>query len=216
MRSLGVSNETTVVAYSDAQLPARLQGRDDVRLMFSTRLWWVLTYYGHPRTKVLDGGFLRWSKEGRPTSTDDARPARGTFVPIVRDDVICDVDDLISRHRDPTVQVVSVLARPVYDGAANPFNNKRAGHIPGSILLNPAAFVDDTASFKPAAELEQVLAEAGIAKDREVVVHCQGGIATTVAVFVLSLLGRAKVRAYDGSMWEWANRDDTPLELSAE
>jgi 3-mercaptopyruvate sulfurtransferase SseA len=35
-------------------------------------------------------------------------------------------------------------------------------------------------------------------------------------MFTLSLLGYSKVRNYDGSMGEWANRDDTPLELPAE
>jgi thiosulfate/3-mercaptopyruvate sulfurtransferase len=30
-------------------------------------------------------------------------------------------------------------------------------------------------------------------------------------MFVLSLLGYDRVRNYDGSMREWANRDETPL-----
>ena len=29
--------------------------------------------------------------------------------------------------------------------------------------------------------------------------------------FVLELLGYPDIRVYDGSMYEWANRDDTPL-----
>jgi thiosulfate/3-mercaptopyruvate sulfurtransferase len=32
-------------------------------------------------------------------------------------------------------------------------------------------------------------------------------------MFVLRLLGYQNVRNYDGSMNEWANRDDTPLVL---
>jgi 3-mercaptopyruvate sulfurtransferase SseA len=32
-------------------------------------------------------------------------------------------------------------------------------------------------------------------------------------MFVLKLLGWNNVRNYDGSMREWANRDDTPLVL---
>jgi thiosulfate/3-mercaptopyruvate sulfurtransferase len=41
---LGISNATTVVAY------------DDFNGSFATRLWWILTYYGHPAVKVLNGG----------------------------------------------------------------------------------------------------------------------------------------------------------------
>ena len=33
-------------------------------------------------------------------------------------------------------------------------------------------------------------------------------------MFVLKLLGWDKVRNYDGSMGEWANREDTPLTLA--
>ena len=33
-------------------------------------------------------------------------------------------------------------------------------------------------------------------------------------MFVLRLLGYPNVRNYDGSMNEWANRDDTPLTLA--
>ncbi len=32
-------------------------------------------------------------------------------------------------------------------------------------------------------------------------------------MFVLNLLGYEKVSNYDGSMGEWANRDDTPIEV---
>jgi 3-mercaptopyruvate sulfurtransferase SseA len=32
-------------------------------------------------------------------------------------------------------------------------------------------------------------------------------------MFVLKLLGFERVRNYDGSMGEWANREDTPLAL---
>jgi 3-mercaptopyruvate sulfurtransferase SseA len=32
-------------------------------------------------------------------------------------------------------------------------------------------------------------------------------------VFVLSLLGYGQAKNYDASMGEWANRDDTPLEV---
>jgi 3-mercaptopyruvate sulfurtransferase SseA len=32
-------------------------------------------------------------------------------------------------------------------------------------------------------------------------------------VFVLRLLGYSDAKNYDGSMGEWANREDTPLEV---
>jgi thiosulfate/3-mercaptopyruvate sulfurtransferase len=41
--------------------------------------------------------------------------------------------------------------------------------------------------------------------------YCQACVRGAHGVFALALAGRT-ARAYDGSMAEWANRDDTPLE----
>jgi len=101
----------------------------------------------------------------------------------------------------------------MYRGEANPFGNKRVGHIPGSVNVPIGKFVtdDDRRVFKPASELRSLLTEADASPEKETVVHYQAGISTTKAVFVLSLLGWDRVRAYEASMAEWANRDDTPL-----
>jgi thiosulfate/3-mercaptopyruvate sulfurtransferase len=56
-----------------------------------------------------------------------------------------------------------------------------------------------------------VLAEAGLSPQQETVIHCQAGVRTTTGVFVTTLLGWDRVRAYEASMREWANREDTPL-----
>jgi thiosulfate/3-mercaptopyruvate sulfurtransferase len=65
--------------------------------------------------------------------------------------------------------------------------------------------------FKPAAELQAILTGEGLSPTNETIIHCQAGVRTTVGFFVLSLLGWDRVCAYDASMAEWANRDDTAL-----
>src|SRR3954452_21018755 len=54
---LGVSADSTVVVY-DA--PGAQMGM----------MAWALQYYGHERVQVLDGGFAKWTAEGRETSTE--------------------------------------------------------------------------------------------------------------------------------------------------
>ena len=36
----------------------------------AARLWWMLRWVGHDNVAVLDGGFAKWVKEGRPVTID--------------------------------------------------------------------------------------------------------------------------------------------------
>jgi len=102
MGEIGVSNDTTVVAY------------DSVSHQFSTRLWWVLAYYGHRNAKVLDGGFHRWLTEGRPVSDAVPEVNAVSFVPSPDEAQIVRVDELLARYDELGVQVVNALG-PNFD-----------------------------------------------------------------------------------------------------
>lgn len=198
--SLGISEDTSVVTYADST-------------MLATRLWWVLNYYGHTDVKVLNGGWRRWLTEGRsvtfkPTTSEPAR-----FTPRPNEGLICRLNDVRAALDDPAVQILDVRPETWWRGTENPFGNKRVGHVPGSANVDSDLFVtdDDRAVFKPAEELRTLVTDAGISPERQTIVHCQAGIRTTHGVFTLALLGFDRIRAYDASMGEWANRDDTPL-----
>jgi thiosulfate/3-mercaptopyruvate sulfurtransferase len=201
MERLGVSDKTTVVVY------------DDFNGSFATRLWWILTYYGHPDVRVLNGGWQRWLDEGRPATYRENVPEPGHFTPRPNEAMRIRLDELKDRHAEPNLQIVNVLPPGMYAGTVNPFGNKRVGHIPGSVNVPIERFFgdEDVPTIKPAPELESVLVEAGLSAERETVVHCQAGVRTTMGVFVATLLGWDRVRAYDASMGEWANHDDTAL-----
>jgi thiosulfate/3-mercaptopyruvate sulfurtransferase len=207
--SLGVADATTVVCYDDSMAGGEV-------LAYATRLWWVLNYYGHTNTKVLNGGWHRWVVEGRPITyhETDSEPARFSATP--NDAMICHLDYLLHRYADDDVQVINVLPEGWFLGTDNPFHNRRLGHIPGSVNIPANRFLTDRDPpvFKSAPELETLLHEAGLTPEKETIVHCQAGIWTTLCVFALYLLGWKRVRAYDASMSEWANRDDTPLTLN--
>ncbi|HEV8420021.1 MAG TPA: sulfurtransferase [Actinomycetota bacterium] len=198
---LGVANDTTVVAY------------DDFNTSFAARLWWVLKYYGHDQAKVLNGGWHRWLTEARPVTFHPTEPERTQFTAKPNEAVIARLDDVRTRVGDPQVQILNALPAKLFTGESNPFGNKRVGHIPGSVNVPIEEFFtdDDRRLFKPAEELEAILEKAGVPRDREVIVHCQAGVRTTLGFFVLALLGWDRIRAYDAALAEWGNLDDTPL-----
>ena len=201
MGEIGVSNATTVVVY------------DSLSHQFATRLWWVLAYYGHRNAKLLDGGFHRWLAEGRPISDAIPEVDAMSFVSQPDESLIVRIDELLSRFAEPGVQVVNALGPGFYAGRSNPFDNQRVGHIPGSFNLPFSELLtsDELRVLKSPVDLASLAASAGLRPDRETIVHCQAGIATTLDVFALTLLGWDRVRCYDAAMGEWANRDDTPL-----
>jgi thiosulfate/3-mercaptopyruvate sulfurtransferase len=200
MERLGVSDDTTVVTY------------DDNNALVAARLWWVLNYYGHTNAKVLNGGWHRWLSEGRPVTFHQTHAAPGSFTPRTNEALICRADALKARVGDPSLTILDVRSDEEWLGT-NSRSNKRVGHVPGAAHLEWTNLVerDDTRKFKPADEMRRLLRDAGANIDQEVVTYCQGGIRAAHVAFVLTLLGNDRVRNYDGSMRDWANRDDTPL-----
>jgi thiosulfate/3-mercaptopyruvate sulfurtransferase len=72
MATRGIGDETVVVAV------------DHSGGQFATRLWWALAYYGHDSVRVLDGGWNKWVKEGRPVEGGEVAVARAVFTPRTR------------------------------------------------------------------------------------------------------------------------------------
>ena len=63
-QALGIGDDTLVVAC------------DNNMSLHAARFWWTLSYYGHRRVRVLDGGWRRWVAEGGAVSFDRAAPPR--------------------------------------------------------------------------------------------------------------------------------------------
>ncbi len=202
MGRLGIGDNTLVIAY------------DDNNALQAGRFWWVLQHYGHTTAKVLNGGWRRWAAEGRAVSTDPVQPQAATFTPRRNDEVICRLDDLRAAIHAPETAILDVRSEGEYAGT-DTRGNKRAGHVPGAAHIEWLEFMtkDGRSVFRPAEEIERLLQHAGVRRDRPVITYCQGGIRAAHAMFVLALMGYGRVRNYDASMREWANRDDTPLEL---
>ena len=203
MSALGVDEDVTVVVYDD-----------DENAMLATRLWWVLAYYGHAKARVLNGGWRRWVAETRPIACgDEPLPERAQFVARPNEKMMARLDDVRSRLDSGDARVLDVRPRGMWAGSANPFGNRRVGHIPGAANIDSGEFLlhEPPYTFKRADELEALLRDAGLTPEQETIVHCQAGIRTTTGVFALALLGWDNVRGYDAAMAEWANREDTPL-----
>ena len=158
MESMSISDDTLVVGY------------DNNRGLTAARLWWVLSYYGHARVKVLNGGWRKWVQEGRPVQAISGDMAAGplTFTPRIRREALATVDDLKAACDRPDVAVWDVRTQDEYTGA-NDRGNARRGHVPGAHHLEWSKMVNEADhTFKKADEMRALLEGAGITQDKAV------------------------------------------------
>ena len=210
MSRIGVTPETTVVFYG-----------------YKNNWWacyafWVFQLFGHTNAKIMDGGRLKWEKEGRPMTrevpsyppTQYRAPERDdTKIRAFRDQVLAHV-----QARKPLVDVRSPqeytgerLHMPEYpnEGAL------RGGHIPGAKNVPWARAINpEDGTFKSAAELRAIYEqEQGLKPDDDIIAYCRIGERSSHTWFVLTyLLGYPRVRNYDGSWTEWGNLVGVPIE----
>lgn len=200
MADLGIDDNTDVIAY------------DATGALNAGRLWWCMTYYGHTKVRVLNGGWNLWLKEGRPMTMAETKVSAGSFTPRADESKYASAEYIMSVLEKPGVAVLDVRSDSEWDGT-NFRGNKRAGRMPGAVHSEWTNNLvpDDARCFKSAAELKSMMDAIGVTPDKEIVTVCQGGIRAAQAAFTLHLLGFDRVRNYDGSFGDWGNRDDTPL-----
>jgi thiosulfate/3-mercaptopyruvate sulfurtransferase len=200
MSRFGVGEGTRVVLYSTANP------------WWATRVWWLLRVFGFDDAAVLNGGWQKWVREGRPVETGPAKPRPpGHFVVRELRPLMVGKDEVLRAIGDGGVCTLNALAPEQHAGSGgNSYG--RPGHIKGSVNL-PAAHLLDPATneFLPPDELRRRFEAVG-AFDKEVITYCGGGIAASADALALVMLGHPNVRLYDASMSEWAVDPSLPME----
>jgi len=118
--------------------------------------------------QVLDGGFEKWTAEGRPTTTTPGAYPGGSFQAEVVEALFCSLDHAKSVHGRPGTVFWDVRREGEYDGT-EALNNARPGHVPGAIHLEWTELLDpETRTFKPGPELRAMLESRGITPEAEI------------------------------------------------
>src|SRR5262245_9723272 len=137
-------------------------------MMWATRFWWMLRSLGVDAS-VLDGGFDKWTAEGRlveqgapkgyPSATFKASPRPGFFV---------DKSVVLARRDDPSTVVVNALG-PQFHRGLEPSRYGRPGRVPGSRNVPAATLVNPDKTLITLAAAEAKFAEQGITRDKNVI-----------------------------------------------
>ena len=95
-------------------------------MMWATRFWWMLRSLGFDRVAVLDGGFDKWTAEGRPV---ERGPAKGyptaVFKAVTRTGMFVDRNAVLAALGDPGTVMVNALAPGYHPGRPAPHCGRR-------------------------------------------------------------------------------------------
>jgi thiosulfate/3-mercaptopyruvate sulfurtransferase len=204
----GVTPETTIVLYGDNNN------------WFAAYAYWTLNYYGHHKVQLVDGGRVKWEKEGRPYTTDvppyGAAHYQFQGTP----------DEKIRAYRDQVLAelgkagLVDVRSPKEFSGELLAPENlpqegaQRGGHIPTALSIPWATAVNpDNGTFKSLDELREIYGGKGITANKPIIAYCRIGERSAHTWFVLhELLAYPDVKNYDGSWTEWGSLIGAPIE----
>jgi thiosulfate/3-mercaptopyruvate sulfurtransferase len=170
------------------------------------RVAWTLHVAGVDNVAILDGGYNRWLREKKATSTDEGSARSGTFAGKIDRKSLATKADVL-RNLNKSI-IVDAREPEDYFGIS-----PQSGHIRNAVDLPTPWMFESDGTFRKKGDLEAMAAGVlGSNKGRETILYCGVGGYAAAWWFVLTrVLGYRNVEVYDGSMEEWAKDPADPI-----
>ncbi|MBV6636342.1 MAG: sulfurtransferase [Mameliella sp.] len=186
----------------------------------SCRGFFLLSYLGYPRIKVLHGGYAAWEASGMPVSTDAVAPAPGGFaIDESAAEIMMDLDDMKAALDDDGAVILDVRDIDEWIGtSSSPYGVDfcpRKGRIPGAVWIEWYRMMKPGAEGPMMKSRDEVLAECatvGITPDTPVKLYCFKGARASNTFLALKEAGVKDVALYFGSWNEWSRDPALPIE----
>ena len=211
MRAIGVNRSSYIVIYDDGNTAS-----DATK---GTSAVWVMQSMGVRKVSYLDGGFTKWTFEGRKVTRAKPSPTPGNFMARPDRSIVATLSGVVYNLK--THKAIFIDARPAeqHFGVDKEASVPRYGHIPGSLSF-PATYMTNARSDRAPATIKSRRQLAAMArgigltpdKDHPIIVYCNSGQFAGLGYLVLhELLGYRHVRVFSGSMLEYASNEKLPL-----
>ncbi len=208
---IGLSGKETAVLYEDTMNSGFGQ---------SCRGYFLLTYLGYPKIKVLHGGLGAWTKAGLALSTDVPTPIAATFpVSVTPGAVIIDKDEMLTALDDPTIVKLDVRDIDEWIGeSSSPYGKDfcpRKGRLPNAKWIEWYRMMKPTAAgpmFKSPDEVRAECRSVGIGPEATIYLYCFKGARASNTYLALKEAGYDNVKMYFGSWNEWSRDPSLPIE----
>jgi len=188
--------------------------QDDGR--YASRLWWMLRYMGHEAAAVVDGGWARWTREGRPVRGGEQTRPRARFDGGPQQGMRFRVDEVERLVADAGTLLVDARAPERFEGR-NETLDRVAGHIPGAANYFYQWNVRPDGTMLPPQQLREQLEKAlGRYRPEQVVMYCGSGVTACQNLLAMEHAGLRGARIYPGSWSEWSSDPARPIEKTAQ
>lgn len=208
IQDAGIDKDTTVVLYGDNNN------------WFAAWGAWVFHVHGlGGQVKLLDGGRKIWELKQLPLDTKvPAVTASAYALPEGNPNLRARLSDVLSAaQKKSDAQLVDIRSADEYAGKIfAPEGSKelsvRAGHVPGAVNVPWGKAVNaEDGTFKSAADLKKVYADAGIDGSKPIITYCRIGERSSHTWYLLTQILGYDVKNYDGSWTEYGNSVGVPV-----
>jgi thiosulfate/3-mercaptopyruvate sulfurtransferase len=206
-QAAGINQDSTVVLYGDKNN------------WFAAWGAWIFNLYGAKDVRLLDGGRVKWEKDGRALTTAVTTKTKGNFTSTRLDKTLRAtlLQDIIPVAKKRVKKdLIDIRSADEYSGkifAPAGFQelSVRAGHIPGAINVPWGLNVNADGTFKTVAELKKLYEDKGVDGKQSIITYCRIGERSSLTWFVLSEILGYDVKNYDGSWTEYGNTVGVPI-----
>ena len=200
IRSLGISNNQTVIIYGDW-----LDGWGE-----EARMLWLLEYLGHAKVFVVEGGWSVLKNTGLPLTWGKSPKVKSSsWVIEPHTEWRADTNKVVELLKDQR-QSIDARSEKEYLGKT-PYGSNYGGHFKNSIHLPWKSLLDENGNLYSPDTLKQRFSTLGLKPNEPIFTYCTGGIRSSFIYLALREAGYDKVMNYDGSWWAWSSTYPTPV-----
>jgi len=207
----GLSGTETAVCYEESMSSGFGQ---------SCRGYFLLSWLGYAKAKVLHGGLQAWKAAGLPISTDSATPTAKPFpLSDAGSGMMIDRDAMLAAVGNDSIVKLDVRDVDEWIGtSSSPYGPDfcpRKGRIPGARWLEWYRLMKPTGAGPMFKSRDEIMAEAhtvGISPSTPVYLYCFKGARASNTLVALREAGVRDVRMYFGSWNEWSRDESLPID----
>lgn len=203
VKKLGIKTGQALIVY------------DGAGLFSAARVWWMFKVMGYDNVAILDGGLPAWKRAAYPVekgSDQRSLSSADTFVATLKADWLADWQYVFTHLYSPKCQILDARSKGRFLGLEpEPREGLPSGHMPRAKNLPFTELLDDEGYLLPKETLARIFSLL-LTPEKELVVSCGSGVTSAILALVAFWLGYPKIRLYDGSWTEWAEKKESPIQ----